>query len=101
MTTQSNPNGVLSPSPGLVADGDLPWVGKKEASATPTGLHLPVRHADATPLGLMLVFGMVSQGSPPAARNPGLGDRTPMGFDADPTHSSIGPIMGETKNVAR
>ena len=46
--------------------------------------------ADASPLGLMLVFGTSSRGSPPAADNPGLCERTPSGFETAESRSHPG-----------
>jgi len=72
-----NPNGVASSSPGLSARG-LPWEAALNAfSSTPTGLR-PGGAAAATPMGLIASKGPVTPGSPPAARNLGLEDATPL-----------------------
>jgi len=69
-----------------VARHELPW-DPRGRETTPTGLRLFPRRRDATPLGL----GANADGTPRVARarNPGLGDAIPLGFQLRNTRKAL------------
>jgi hypothetical protein len=79
MNSEQTPTGFRLLAQGWSPMATYPGLKRKRTTSTPTGLRQSVRQADATPLGLMLIFGMISQGSLPTAINPGLGDTAPVG----------------------
>ena len=74
------PNGVSSRSPGLIAIGDLPWVEKKMNGLYPNGVAPFVALSGRNPVGVVVALLSLTQGSPPTACNPGLEDKTPLGY---------------------
>src|SRR5439155_4349901 len=77
MGSNANPKGILAQKP-RVARHELPWENMVGRAATPTGLWLRSRLADATPLGLCRTVSVIPGLLVP--RNPGLEGAIPSGL---------------------
>ncbi len=78
----TNPEGIKSFSPALAMQSPTLGNGAMKSSTLKglNGVTTAAGAGDATPLGLGIIIGTVTQGSPALRANPGLSDGIPLGF---------------------